>query len=251
MDVSDSSILSLVDERRASDVIPHLAGDHGEAEDDCQKAPHLFVVQKVQVVPAQIEEPSNEGRQHQNGNGGRVIRWPEDSYLDVGTLLDPLADNLGRHAHPLNVHGIGRFWLAFSREVNENRGCVQAQHLEHVGTLVKVDHRKEQLVRVGLRVPVGIGHYRVLIMGMPTDNTLPSRGHGSEHYDHRVIPWGRFDKVPETIPVEAHNRSFRVHVQQLLHLFRQGLRLKTKIRFILMSNSNSLQFGRRGIVTVK
>lgn len=220
MDVGNASILTLVDKRRASDVIPHLSGYHRKAENDRQEAPHLLVVQKVQVVPTQIQEPSDEGRQHENGHRGRVVRWSEDSDLNVRTLLDPLADNFSRHSNALDIHGIGRFRFALGREVDEHRGRIQAQHLEHVRALVEVHHRKEQLIRVGLRVPIGIGHYRVLVVGMPTDDTLPGRCHGREHNHHRVVSRCRFDKVPETVPIEAHDWPLGIHVQQLLNFLR-------------------------------
>lgn len=45
-----------MNKRRSPDVVPHLAGYHGETEEEGDDAPHVLVVQEVEVVTAQIQE---------------------------------------------------------------------------------------------------------------------------------------------------------------------------------------------------
>lgn len=51
------SILSPVEERWASNLVPHLSGHHGEAEEYSCHRPHLLVVQELQVVATEVQEP--------------------------------------------------------------------------------------------------------------------------------------------------------------------------------------------------
>ena len=59
MNVGDLSILGLLNERRSSNMIPHLSGHHGEDEEKGEHAPHVLVVQKLQVVATEVEKTGN------------------------------------------------------------------------------------------------------------------------------------------------------------------------------------------------
>lgn len=59
MDVRDLTVLGLLDERRSSDVVPHLAGDHREHEEQGDEAPHVLVVQELEVVAAKVQKAGN------------------------------------------------------------------------------------------------------------------------------------------------------------------------------------------------
>lgn len=48
------SILGSVKERWPSDLVPHLSGDHSEAEEQRRHCPHLAVAQKLEVVPPHV-----------------------------------------------------------------------------------------------------------------------------------------------------------------------------------------------------
>ena len=40
-------------------MIPHLSGHHGEDEEKGEHAPHVLVVQKLQVVATEVEKTGN------------------------------------------------------------------------------------------------------------------------------------------------------------------------------------------------
>ncbi len=65
---TNTSILSLVDEGRGADVIPHLAGDHGEHEEEGDEGPGRPVVEELQIVAPQVQQPADQGRQHHHSN---------------------------------------------------------------------------------------------------------------------------------------------------------------------------------------
>lgn len=103
--------------------------------------------------------------------------------------------------------------------MHEHRRRVQAQHLEHIGALVKIDHCKEQIVGVALRVAIRIGDNRVLVVRMATDNALSARCHCREHNYYRVIAWCHLHQIPESIAIEFQHRSLIVQVEQMLNTF--------------------------------
>lgn len=218
-------------------MVPHLTRNHCETENDCQETPHLLVVQKVQVVSTQVEESSDEGRQHKDGYSSGIVWWSEDPNLNIGTLLNPFADHFGGNSHPLDIHGVSCFWFALRWEMNKDRSRVQTQQLKHVGALIEVNHSEEQLIRVSLRIAIRICHYRVLVVSVTANYTLPGRCHCSEHDDDRVVSRCRLYKVTETVPIEAHHRPLGVHVQQLLDFLRKGLRLKETDHCVPLLNS--------------
>jgi hypothetical protein len=53
------SVLSLLNQRGSSDVIPHLSGHHGEDEEQRHQAPHVLVVQELQVISPEVQESGN------------------------------------------------------------------------------------------------------------------------------------------------------------------------------------------------
>jgi hypothetical protein len=56
MNVGDLPILSLLDERRSPDVIPHLSTHHGEGEEEADDAPHVLVVEELKIITTEVEE---------------------------------------------------------------------------------------------------------------------------------------------------------------------------------------------------
>lgn len=112
--------------------------------------------------------------------------------------------------------------------MHENGRRVQAEHLEHVMTLVKVDGREKQFVGVRLRIPVAVGRDRELVGRMATDDALSGRRHGSKHDNHRVVSGTGFDEILELLRIELEHRALVVHVKQLLHLLVERGRLKSK-----------------------
>lgn len=88
-------------------MVPHLAGDHSEAESDGQHAPHAFVEQEVEVVAAQVQETADKRAQHKDGDRSRVVGRPENANLDVCSLLDPLGERLRGESDSLDVKSVG------------------------------------------------------------------------------------------------------------------------------------------------
>lgn len=67
--VGNTAVLTSVHERRASYLIPHLSGNHYEAEKHGSDGPHLFVVKEIQIISPQIEESSAQQYQHHDSDG--------------------------------------------------------------------------------------------------------------------------------------------------------------------------------------
>lgn len=124
-------------------------------------------------------------------------------------------------------------WLtlrpSFGWEMHENGRRIQLERLEHVRPLVEVDHRKEQAVRVELRVAVRVRDDGVLVVSMSADDALSGRLQCGEHYDHGVVARSCHNEVGELVAVEPEERLLDVHVEQLLHPVRQLQRLPKKI----------------------
>ncbi len=57
-----------MDEGRGADVVPHLAGDHGEHEEEGDEGPGRPVVEELQVVAPQVQQPADQGRQHHHSH---------------------------------------------------------------------------------------------------------------------------------------------------------------------------------------
>ena len=130
MDVGHASVLGLLDEGRSADVVPHLPAAHGEDEAERDQAPRVLVVEELEVVPAQVEQAGDEGEEHEEGDGAGVVGRAEDADVDVGALVDPLADGVGAEAHALHVQGVGLLRLALGGEVHEHRRGVELHDLE-------------------------------------------------------------------------------------------------------------------------
>ena len=63
-----TSTLCIVYEGRCADVVPHLAGDHGEDEEQGNQRPGRPVVEELQVVPPQVEQAPDQDGQHQDSH---------------------------------------------------------------------------------------------------------------------------------------------------------------------------------------
>jgi hypothetical protein len=229
MEVRDASVLSFVDERRSSDVIPHLTGHHGECEEKREQTPELFVLQEFQVVALEVEESSDECDKHNHCNGSRVVWWTENANLDVSALLHPLSDGLSGDSNALDVHGVAVLLLSLRWEVHENRCSVESEHLENVRALVKVHHGEEELVRVDRRVAVRVGEDGVLVRCWPANHTLPRWLKCREHNNNRVIAGSRLDVFLEFVSIQAENRLLRVPIEELLDLLAQRSRALQRI----------------------
>lgn len=75
------AILAPVEERRSSYLVPHLTRDHGEAEKQRGNRPHLLVVQKLEIVPFEVQETGHEDEEHGESDSSGVVRWAEHPYL--------------------------------------------------------------------------------------------------------------------------------------------------------------------------
>lgn len=221
MEIRDASVLRLVNERWGANVVPHLAGDHGEGEQECQQSPKLFVLQELQIVALQVQKPADEGDQHDDCDSSGVVWRTENADLRVGSLLHPLGNGLGGNADSLNVHGVAVLGLALRWEVHEDRRGVEAKHLENVAAFVEVNHGEEELVRVRRRVAVRVGQDGVLVGGWPANHALPRWLKSREHDNHRVVSGRRLHVLLELVAVEAEDRLFGVPVEELLHLLGQ------------------------------
>lgn len=91
MDVSNLAALSLLHQRRASNVVPHLSACHGKDKAQGQKTPSSLVVQELEIIPPQVQQASSNSKEDEHGNGASVIRRPEDSDIDISTLSNPPA----------------------------------------------------------------------------------------------------------------------------------------------------------------
>jgi hypothetical protein len=97
-----------VDEGRGADVVPHLAGDHGEDEQEGDERPGRPVVEELQVVAPQVQQPADQGRQHHHSHRScnRVNSWQQGQSSGRLTLLDCVADP-DPNPHPPDPHVFG------------------------------------------------------------------------------------------------------------------------------------------------
>lgn len=102
-------------------------------------------------------------------------------------------------------------------KIQDNNNCTY--HLENIGSFIKVNHTKEQLVVIRLGEPERVGHDHILIVHMLADRTTSSRSHGSEHYNERIIPWRRLHVLFKLVKIQRYYRLLRCHISQLLQLF--------------------------------
>lgn len=135
MDVSHLPILRFVHQRRTSDVIPHLTTGHGKDKEQCDHTPSVFVVQKLQIIAPHVHQNTGDSNEDEHGNCSGVVWWPEHSNVDLGPLIDPFGDGLGTKADSLNIHSVHLLWLAFGREMHENRGRIELHDLKSHGSL--------------------------------------------------------------------------------------------------------------------
>lgn len=103
MNVGNATVLRFMQQWWSANVIPHLSGNHGEAEWQSQNAPHTFVEQKVQIVSSQIQETANQWAQHKYGDGTRIVWWTENADLSICTFVNPFGDRFSHVADSLNV----------------------------------------------------------------------------------------------------------------------------------------------------
>ena len=89
--------------------------------------PHGLVVEELEVVTTQVQQAADDGEEHHQRNGGRVVGRPQDPDLNLRLLADPTGDGLRGEAHSLDVHRVGALRLAFGREVHQHRRRVQFQ----------------------------------------------------------------------------------------------------------------------------
>lgn len=83
----NGTILGSMEEGWSSNLVPHLTGDHGETEEYRSYGPHLFVVEKFQVVSTEIEESSYKNSQHYEGNSTGVVGRSEYSDLKMFVVI--------------------------------------------------------------------------------------------------------------------------------------------------------------------
>ena len=230
MDIGDVAVLRLVDEGRSAYVVPHLPARHGEDEEERHAAPRRLVVEELEVVPAQVEEAADEGEEHEERDGARVVGRPEHPDVHLGPLADPLGHRLRAETHPLDVHRVQLLGLPLGREVHEDGRRVQLHGLEDVGALVEVDHGEEHLVGVELRVAVRVGDELVLCGGLLADGALPLRRQRREHDDDGVVAGRAAHKVLELVAVQLDDGPLRREVHQLRDLVGQGVLLLVRGR---------------------
>ncbi len=56
-------------------MVPHLAGDHGEHEEEGDEGPGRPVVEELQVVAPQVQQPADQGRQHHHSHRSCIRRF--------------------------------------------------------------------------------------------------------------------------------------------------------------------------------
>lgn len=135
MDVGDTAIWRAVQQRRRTNVIPHLSGDHGHAEGQRQHAPHTLVEQELEVVATHVQETGDQRAQQQNHHDARVAWRAHDTELDVGALLHEFGQRFGRESGSLQVQCVGgcafrcemRVFQLEYRESVERMQCGQAK----------------------------------------------------------------------------------------------------------------------------
>lgn len=218
MEIWNSAVLGFVDERRASNVIPHLTRHHRECEEHGQQSPELFVLQELQVVALQVQETSDEGDQHDDSDRSRIVWWAENSDLNIGAFLHPLCDGFCWDADALNVHGVTVLSLSLGWEVHEHGRGVEAEHLENVRSLVEIDHREEEFVRICWRITIGVGQNSILVWCRPANYTLSRCLKSGEHHNDWIITRRCFHEFLEFVSIKAKNWLLGIPVEKLLHL---------------------------------
>jgi len=203
-------------------MVPHLARDHGEYEEESNEGPGCLVIEELQIVSTQVEQSSHQGEKHQEGNGSCVVRRSEHADIHLCSLSYPLSNGLAGEPCPLYIHVVSLLGLPLGWEVHEDWSCIQLHGLEHIRALVEVNHGKEELVGVELAIPVAVGDQVVLITGLLTDCALPAgRQRGEHHYD-AVVAGGGLDKVTELVAIELYHWALGREVHQLANLVSQG-----------------------------
>lgn len=206
-------------------MIPHLAGDHRKTERNRQQAPHLLIVQELQIIAPNVQNRSDcSGQQHKR-HGARIVWRSEDANLYIGSFLNPFGNQFRREADALDVHCVDGFRFALGREMHENRRCIEAQHLEHIVPLVEINRRKEHTIRPRVHVPMAVRCDRELIGSMPAYDTLSGRCHSGKHNDHRIVSRTGFDEVLELLAIELEDSPFSTQLGHLLHLFGERVSL--------------------------
>lgn len=109
------------------------------------------------------------------------------------------------------------FWFSFRGEMHENWCGIQPQQLKHIGSFVEINHGKEQIIRIGLRIAIGVRNDGVFIMCVPANDALTSRSHCSKHDNHRIISRHRSHQILKSIAIEFQHGPLHVEVQQLLN----------------------------------
>ena len=218
VDIRDVAVLRLVDERGTSDVVPHLAACHGEHEDERSYAPRSLVVQKLEIISAEVEESSDEAEEHEQRDGASVVWWSEHPNVHLCPLADPFGYGLRPEAHPLYIHGVQLLGLSFGWKVHEDGSRVKLHELKYVRALVKVHHGEEHLVRIELRVAIRVGHKLVLGGGLFADCALSLGRQCCEHDYDGVVSWCIPDKVLKLVAVQFDDGSLGREVHQLRYL---------------------------------
>lgn len=80
-------------------------------------------------------------------------------------------------------------------------------HIEHIGSLIKINDAKKQFIGEMLSISKGIGYYLKFFTSYTANGTHPLRCHCREHYNHRIIPRRRFDIILEYSPIYSDYRS--------------------------------------------
>lgn len=71
-----------MNERWPSNMIPHLSRNHCQTEKQRPRTPHIFVVQKIQIIPAQIHKTTGDTEQNHEGKCARIIRGAKHTNLN-------------------------------------------------------------------------------------------------------------------------------------------------------------------------
>merc|ERR1719429_722090 len=120
MNVRHLTILSLMDQRRSSYMIPHLSTSHGKDKDQSNQSPSIFVIQELQIVSAHINEDGGDTKEGEHSNGSSVIGRPEHTDIDFCPLSNPFGNGIGTEADSLDVHRVQFLRFAFGGEVHKN-----------------------------------------------------------------------------------------------------------------------------------
>ncbi len=185
--------------------------------------PRGLIVEKVEVVAADVEEDGEQGEEHQEKEGGGVVGRADHPHADVRLLEDPPGDGLRGEANPLNVHLLGGADAEAGRlggplaEEEKDRRRVEAQGAEDVGALVVVDQAEEKRIAEALTVAPAVGDDGELVGGRAADGALAHRREGGHHDDEGVVA-GRLtdalrpDEGAELVRVQADHRLLETEV---------------------------------------